>query len=183
MAYVNDLNRVMRLDGRIYAEMMERGRSLRYSVINVAVLGLIYGFASLHFSSEVLARSGVADGHINGVLVVMVGVSVAFLLQGATALFIWVFCRALGGCPHFMPPYLNLGIAAAALWPLAPLVAMIQVGASDTVIQVIALAMVAYGLAVGYVAVQAAASLSRPKMILCAVATVFYIGCFLYLWT
>ena len=177
------MKRLLRMDAGIYGELMKRNLTLRFSVINVAVLGLIYALASLHFSQQVLAQSGVSGGSYNSLLVIMVGISVAFLIHGAAALFIWVFCRALGGCVAFMPPYLNLGIAAIALWPLAPLVALQQAGPGDGVIRAITLAAAVYALAVGYQAIQASAGLSRYKMMLCAVATLFYVGCFLYLWS
>ncbi len=183
MVYFDDMMRLLRMDAGVYGEIMRRNLSLRFSVINVAVLGLIYGLASLHFSRQVLAQSGVVGGSYNALLVIMVGVSVAFLMHGAAALFVWVFCRALGGCAAFMAPYLNLGIAAIALWPLAPLVALQQVGPGDGVIRALTLAAVAYALTVGYKAIQAAAGLSPRKMMLCAIATVFYVGCFLYLWS
>jgi len=182
MSYLDDMKRLLRLDGGAYADIMNRQRSLRYTVINVMVLGLIYGAASLYFSSEVLARSGVSDSPYNAMLVVMVGVSVAFLVHGAAALFIWVFCRALGGCPQFLPPYLNLGAAAIAAWPLAPFAARLQV-APNVLSGAAALVAAVYALSVGYTAVQAAAGLSRGKMLVCAIATLIYAGCFLYLWT
>ena len=183
MPYLDDMKRILRLDGGVYADILTRQRALRYTVINVALLGLIYGGASLYFSRQILARGSAAEGHYNGLLIVMVGVSVAFLLHGAAALFIWVFSRAIGGCPHFMPSYLNLGAAAIALWPLAPLIARLQAVPPNAVIWTATLAAAAYALAVGYIAVRAAAGLSRGKMALCALVTLVYIACFLYLWT
>lgn len=183
MPYLHDMKRLLRLDQTIYADLAARQLALRYTVVNVLLLGLIYGVATLHFSHQLAARQGAVEIHFNAPLILMVGVSVAFLMHGAAALFIWVFCRALGGCPHFMTPYLNLGVAAIALWPLAPLVALLQVAPPGILIQAVGLAAAAYGLAVGYVAVAAASGLSRGKMIFCALATVFYVGCFLYLWT
>jgi hypothetical protein len=171
------------MDGGVYAEITARNLALRYSVINVALLGLIYGAAALHFSRPVLERSGAFEGHYNPLLVVMVGVSLAFLMHGGAALFIWVFCRALGGCAIFMGPYLNLGAAAIAVWPMAPLVALLQVEPAGFTAWAATLASAAYAIAVGYTAVQAAAGLSRLKMFLCAAATLFYVACFLYLWT
>ena len=183
MPYLDDMKRLLRLDETVYAELATRQRALRYTVVNVALLGLIYGFATLMFSRQMLARSGAPEVHYNALLIVMVGISVAFLMHGATALFIWVFCRALGGCPQFMPPYLNLGAAAIAVWPLAPLVALRQVMPPTVIVWAATLAAAGYALAAGYTAVRAVAGLSRGKMALCAVATLFYAGCFLYLWT
>lgn len=183
MAYLDDMKRLLGLDGTVFAEFGAGNRALRYTVLNVSLLGLIYGTATLYFSRQVLAQSGVANGHYNALVVVMVGLSVAFLMHGAAALFVWVFCRALGGCPDFLPPYLNLGAAAIALWPLAPLVARLQAFPPNPVIWAATLAAAAYALAAGYTAVQAAAGLSRGKMVLCGLATLGYIACFLYLWT
>ena len=183
MAYLDDMKRLLRLDSTVYAAFGAGNRALHYTVVNVAVLGLIYGTATLYFSRQVLAQSGAGSGHYNALVVVMVGLSLAFLMHGAAALFIWVFCRALGGCPQFLPPYLNFGAAAIALWPLAPLVARLQAAPPNPVLWTATLAAAAYALGVGYVAVQAAAGLSRGKMLLCGLATLGYIACFLYLWT
>ena len=183
MHYFAHMVRILRLDASVYREIYESELSLRYCVINVLVLGLVYAGTVIHLGQQVLVRSGAGgEPAFSPVMVVMVGVSVAFLMHGGAALFVWVFCRGMGGCAHFTPPYLNLGFAAIALWPVAPGLALYQAGACAPVCAVVTLGLVAYAALVIFVAVREVSGLSPVKMGIAAVATLIYVACFLYLW-
>jgi len=182
MRYLADLWRVLKLDASVYADLHARSLGLRVCAAHVAVLGLVYGAAAAHFGRQVLAAGGEGGASFNPLFVLMVGISLAFLMHGGATLFIWVFCRALGGCTVFMPPYLNLGIATAAAWPLALALAALQAGAPIPGLQVVVWLLAGYAALAAYVAVRAAAQLSPLRMAIAAVATLIYVACFLYLW-
>ena len=182
MNYLNHMMRVLKLDASVYGELGASQLPLRYCMINVTVLGLIYGLASVQFANLLLARQPDAAAAFNPLMILMVGVSIAFFMHGGLSLFVWVFCRGIGGNPQFMPTYLYIGMAAVALWPLAPSVSALQAGVSGGLVHVSAALAALYGAAVIFVAVKAASRLSLVKMTLATVATVVYVGCFLYLW-
>ena len=182
MNYMQHMLRILKLDAAVYRDLASSQLPMRYCMINVTVLGLIYGLASIQFAKLLLAGQPEAATAFNPLMILMVGVSIAFFMHGGLSLFVWVFCRGIGGTPQFMPTYLYIGMAAIALWPLAPAVSALQAGAAGSVWFVCASLAALYGAAVIFVAVKAASRLSTVKMTLAAVATVVYVGCFLYLW-
>ncbi len=182
MQYFNYMKRILRLEGRGFDEMMNSGLALRYCMVNVAVLGLIYGGSAIHFSKRLLVQGTVHTLTFNAVFILTAGVGLAFLVHGGAALFIWVFCRGAGGRRQFMPPYLNIGAASIALWPLAPALAAAQIIRPGVFLIAYLILFALYGSVVEYVGVHRASGLSSLKMTIVAVVTVIYIGCFLYLW-
>jgi len=183
MHYFSAMRRVLGLQGEVFNEIARQNRLLTYCVINVALLGCIYGGASIYFSQIVLARSESVHVGFNPLLVFMVGLSFAFLMHGGAALFIYVFCRGMGGRVTFMPPYLTIGVAAISLWPLAPMVSAMQAGMGGAILQVAAIAAALYALAACYIAVYRVSGLSHAKMAIAVSIAIIYAGCFLYLWT
>jgi hypothetical protein len=183
MEYFSHMLRILRLDTSVYREIYESELSLRYCVINVFVLGLVYAATVVHLGQQYLVRSSTAgEAAFNPLMIVMVGVSVAFLMHGGAALFVWVFCRGMGGCAHFTPPYLNIGFAAISLWPVAPGLAAYQAGVCAPLCSIGTLGLAAYACTVMFTAVREVSGLSATRMGIAAVATLIYVGCFLYLW-
>lgn len=182
--YIRDMLAVLRLDAAVWPEMAARGRTLRYTVANVLVLGLIYGASAVYFSQWLLATRGVTPeaARFNPLMVLLVGASVAFLMHGGGALFVWVFSRGIGGGTALMPLYLNVGAAAVALWPAAPAVALLQTGVRAPGLVPYLLIALGYGLVALYPAVRHASGLSHLRMTVAGVVTLFYVGCLLYLW-
>lgn len=182
MNYFYHMLKVLRMDRDIYRKLAGTNLPIRYCMINVTVLGLIYGICSIHFAKILIAKGSMAAVSFNPLMVMLVGISIAFLMHGGAALFVWVFCRGMGGCPHFMPPYLNIGVAAISLWPLAPVVSGLQAGATGPILNGFAVLAILYSAAVMYIAVQSVSALSNLKMSIAAIGTLIYVGCFLYLW-
>ena len=180
--YLTAMRQVLGWQGEIYPRIAAANRILRFCVVNVSLLGLVYGMSAFYLSGAVLAE-GSAQVQVNPIMILMAGMSVAFLMHGGAALFFWVFCRGIGGNPLFMPIYLNLGIAALALVPLAPALAALQAGLRGGGLLVYTFVFTVYAGGVLYVAMRKAAGLAHWKMALAAAAAVIYIGCFLYLWT
>ena len=182
MNHFRNMLRVLQLDSTVYKELFAAKLALPYCIFSVAFLGLIYGISSLLFSKALLAGTTPVAVSLNPALIIFVGISVAFLMHGGLALFVWVFCRGIGGNPQFLNPYINLGIAGIALWPLAPAVSAIQAGFSGILLYSYTIVASIYALVVCFVAVKEASNLSYVKMIIAVAATMIYIGCFLYLW-
>ena len=117
-------------------------------MLNVSLLGLIYGAATIRFAEAMLARQPDAAVSFNPLMILMVGLSIAFFMHGGLALFIWVFCRGIGGSVQFMPTYLYIEQPPLPSgrwlrwWP--PL----QAGASGPLPTVCALAAAIYGASV-----------------------------------
>lgn len=178
MNYLNDMIAVLRLEPDVWRRVGQSRKALHYTVANVLVLGLVYGFSVLTFGRRLLDPGAT----FNPLLIMMVGVSVAFLVHGGAALYIWMFCRGIGGATAFFPFYLHAGVAAIGFWFAAPAVALAQTGAGGVPLRAYLAVSLFYALAVLYPAVRQAASLSNRRMAIAAVLTLVFVGCLLYLW-
>jgi hypothetical protein len=176
--YFNDMTAVLRLDAEVWPRLGQSRRALHYTVANVLSLGLIYGLSVLVFGRRLLDPGAT----FNPLLIMMVGISVAFLVHGGAALYIWMFCRGIGGTAAFFPFYLHVGVAAIGFWFAAPAVALAQTGARGPALWLYLAASFFYALAVLYPAVRQAAALSNRRMAIAAVLTLIFVGCLLYLW-
>lgn len=158
-------------------------KQLQYCcILNLAVLGLIYGCSAAFFSRLVLSQKGFDADAFNAVKIIVAGVPAAFLLHAGAALFIWVFLRAIGGKANFMMSYFHIGVAAISLWPLAPVVAALQTGSRQPLMAVLALILTGYAFALNVRVIKASFQLSCIRMAIATSVTIMYIGCFLYLW-
>lgn len=182
MDYFPHMVRILRMDGTVFKTLAPAHLPLRYCMINVTALGLIYGVVSIQFAKLVLARQPEAAATFSPLLILLVGISIAFFMHSGLALFIWVFSRGIGGNRQFMPVYLYSGMAVIGLWPLAPAASALQAGTYGAGLTVYTALATVYGSAVMVVAVKAASGLSWLKVSLAAAATTIYVGCFLYLW-
>ena len=175
------MRRILFLDASVYTEISSA--ALRYCVVNVTVVGLIYGISAVWFSERLIAQAGgPATWNFNPLVVILAGASIAFLLHGGAALFFWVFCRGIGGRPAFLPLYLNMGVAAISYWPLAPVTAAYQSGGTGPAGHLYTIIAAAYALSVTFIAVKQSSGLSHVKALVAVAACIIYIGCFLYLW-
>ena len=62
-----------------------------YCIVNVLVLGLIYGGSAALFTNIILSAKGMAAGSADIAKVMIAGIPVAFFMHAGAALFIWVF--------------------------------------------------------------------------------------------
>jgi len=182
-SYPRHMLKLLALKDAALRRIFDRGLALPYCCVNVLILGLIYGLAAIYFSQPVLNGSSSAGAGYNTLLILMVGATVAFLMHAGAALFLWVFCRGIGGSPLFGPVYIGLGAAAIAFWPVAPGLAALQAGCLGPVLAVFTLAAVINAAAVVYAALRTVTGLSHLKMTIAAVVSLIYIACFMYLWT
>ncbi len=182
MTYFRHMGRVLALDTGMYRQMARTRAGLGYCVINVAGTGLIYALSAIYFGRMLLNRGAGGPVDFKPLLVILVGICLAFLIHGGATMFFWVFSRGFGGSRLFMPLYQNLGIAAIALWPLAPAVCGMQSGAGSAALAAYMVLAGMGGLMVALSAIRQASGLPPVKLAMAVSATLLYIGCFLYLW-
>jgi hypothetical protein len=174
---------VLSCRGGAFTELARRQMLFAAGIANLAVLGLLYGLTGAGVSHLVLARlDGGAGAAFSPLAVTVVGLVAVFLIHGAAVLFLWVFCRGLGGRRQLAPHYLNMAAACIALWPAAPAVVLFQAGLGGVAALAVAALFGAWGGAVLMVAVRAASGLSPVKTAVAVTAALIYAGCFLYLW-
>ena len=153
-----------------------------YAIINVLVLGVIYGCSAALFSRAILLENGFDATAYNPLKIIVAGIPVAFFMHAGAALFIWVFLKAMGGKANFLTSYFYIGMAAISLWVVAPFVAALQIGTTSVGITVLTGIFSLYALAVNIKVIKAAFQLSFIKMTIASSVTLMYISCFLYLW-
>ncbi len=86
-----------------------------YCIINVLILGLVYGCSAALFSKMVLVERGFDATAANAAKIIIAGIPVAFFMHAGAALFIWVFLKAMGGKADFMTSYFHIGAAAISV--------------------------------------------------------------------
>jgi hypothetical protein len=178
MTYFTDMMAVLRLDASVWTRIAPSRKVLYYTMANVLSLGLIYGLSVLVFGRRLLEPGAT----FNPLLIMMVGVSVAFLVHGGAALYIWMFCRGIGGTAAFFPFYFHVGVAAIGFWFAAPAVALVQSGVRNGPVWLYLAISLVYGFAVLYPAVRQASRLSHVRLAGAFALTFVFVGCFLYLW-
>lgn len=169
----------------VYEEMFREQKSVSYCFVNVFLFGLFHAVFVLLLAGYIgggpeESRPGLSVQTQAAVLAS--GIMVAFFMHAGAALFFWVFARALGGRPAFLPLYLNLGVGFIALWPLAPVLAAFQAGIGGVILLVILGMLALFATAVVFAALKSASGLSTLRMSAAMVLTVAYVACFLYLW-
>lgn len=182
MHYLTSMGNILAFNTRLLSDGISVKRLQTYCIINVLILGLIYGCSAAYFSRTVMADNGLEAASINLIKIIVAGVPVAFLMHAGAALFVWVFLRAIGGKADFLMSYFHMGVGAIALWCLAPFVAALQIGATAPVIQAVTIVFALYAFSVIVAVTREAFQLSGIKMTIATLVTVSYIGCFLYLW-
>ena len=185
MNYLHHMMRVLRLEEAVYRQVIgDDKRSLFYTLINVALFGVLYGVSAGHFVQYLRDAAGnpMVLPEAMRLTLVLMGMSIAFLIHGGMALFAWGFCRGFGGSTLFLPIYLALGMAWVAFWPLAPIFAALQVKLTGGIFYPVMAIAGLFALAVVFRALKSASGLSTPRMILATLVIIVYISCFLYLW-
>jgi len=181
MTYCNTMIRLLKFDP-IPVKRMNLKQLQYYCIINVIVLGLIYGGAAAFFSQIVLIENGFDSASFNGLKIMVAGIPVAFLMHAGASLFVWVFFSAIGGKSNFLLSYFHMGVAAVSLWPLAPFIAALQTGNRALIPICLTIIFSLYAFSVTVLLMRESFRLSRAKIVIATSITVLYIGCFLYLW-
>lgn len=183
MNYLNTMGNLLSFSHTFALKTEKSLKQLQlYCIVNVLMLGIIYGGSAALFSTILLGEKGFTPGSADMAKVIVAGIPVAFFMHAGAALFIWVFFRAIGGKSDFMTAYFHIGAAAISLWPLAPFAAVLQAGIASGPLNLLAGLLCVYAFAVNVKVIQQAFRLSALRMTLATLVTVTYISCFLYLW-
>jgi hypothetical protein len=184
MGYFDAMWRVLRLEEKAYQNIGSRGLAVRYSTINVFVLGILYGLFSLYFLGSASLKDIAEPSGIIVVqsIVIMVGVLVAFILHLGAAFLLWSFGRGVGGESRFLLAYFNLGVSLLPLWLAVPGLTALYAGWRGPVVVVYAAATSVYALLSFFVATKSTFGLSYGKTILAIAMMFVFLVSFLYLW-
>jgi len=182
MNYLTSMGNILAFNVNGLQKGLDIKRLQYYAILNVLILGVIYGCSAAMFSQTVLTENGFDAAAYNPLKIIVAGIPVAFFMHAGAALFIWVFLKAIGGKADFLMSYFNIGMAAISLWLVAPFAAALQIGAVSPVIIIFTGIFALYAFAVNVRVIQAAFQLSTIKMTIATSVTLMYISCFLYLW-
>ena len=153
-----------------------------HCLINVLILGLIYGTSAIFLSKPILAQGGHVLETPMMIKILMAGASIAFLMHAGASLFFWVFFKAVGGALPFNMIYFKIRQASISLWPLAPFLASFQAGLRHPILTVATLFFSGYALLINYRQILAITKLTGFKLSIAFIIAFIYISCFLYLW-
>jgi len=168
------------MDKDVYKEIVNSEKAFLYCMINVGVLGLIYTLSSLSLINRIITTT--QSPNFNPAMIIFSGLSFTFLIHAGVALFIWVFSRGIGGNRNLIAPYLHLGIASIAMWPVAPALSAFIAGINNTMLTIFIIISSLYASAVFFISAREASGLSNLKMGIAGLFTIIYVGCFMYLW-
>jgi hypothetical protein len=182
--YFGAMWHVLRLEEKIYQDISARGLSVRYAMMNVSVLGILYGLFSLYFlGSESLEKAAEPSGIIIVQSIVMIGgVLVAFLLHLGLAFLLWSFGRGVGGKTRFLTTYFNVGVAVVPLWVAVPGLAALHAGWRGPNVYLCTVIPGIYALASFFVATKSTFGLSYGRTVLGMAMMLVFLVSFLYLW-
>ena len=181
MNYLSAMGRVLSFNPFPSKEDFQLKHLELYCIINVLILGLIYGVSAALFSKMSMLDREMITGPIMA-KIILAGIPAAFFMHAGLALFIWVFLKAMGGKSDFITAYFHIGVAAISLWPLAPFVAVLQIGCHSGLMVLFTGVCCCYALAVNALVIKQAFLISTLRMVLATSITSIYIFCFLYLW-
>lgn len=180
MHYLTTMGNILTFNTGGLSNGISLKRIQAYCIINVLVLGLIYGGSAAFFSRTLMMADG-GQGFSTSKIIIA-GIPVAFMMHAGAALFVWVFFRAIGGKADFLTAYFYMGVGAISLWCLAPFVAVLQISAALPLVKLLAGVFGLYAFSVMFAVSKTAFGLSGFRMTFATLVTVTYISCFLYLW-
>ena len=180
MKYFSYMYRLLSMDKDVYKEIINSERAFLYCMFNVGILGLIYTLSSLSFIDRIVTTE--ESPEFNPVMIIFSGLSFTFLIHAGVVLFIWVFSRGIGGNRNLIAPYIHLGIASIAMWPVAPALSAFIAGINNTMLIIFLIISSLYASAVLFISAREASELSNLKMGIAAIFTFIYVACFMYLW-
>ncbi len=184
MGYFDAMWHVLRIEEKIYRDINSRGLTVRYALINVFILGVLYGLFSLSFLNTELFRDfpNALSVLVAKVIVVGTGIIVAFLLHLGAAFLFWTFCRAMQGETRFIPTYFNLGVAVAPLWLAVPGLTALHAGWGGPVVYLYAAITGLYAFSSFFVATKSTFGYSYKKMFIAMAMMLVFTVSFLALW-
>lgn len=183
MAYLNYLGRLYRFDFSVFTARELTAYPFMVTFVNVFITGLLFGGFSVLFNLQRLAVFPDSfSRNFTAFLIVLSGVLVALILHAGASLFIWTFCRGVGGNTGLIGYYVITGFAVPLLWSAMPFLAALNAGVNNLlVVAPLAVAVAAF-LAALAASLREASGLTVPRLAAALSLTVVFVGCFLYLW-
>lgn len=183
MAYFNYLGKLYRFDFSVFTPRELPAHPFLRTIINVMMAGFLYGGFSLLFNMQQLAIFVDSfSRNLTAGLIILTGIMVALILHAGATLFIWTFCRGVGGNTGLLEYYVVTGFAIPLLWAGMPFLAAQNAGVNSFLV-VIPLAVTAAAFLAALVAsLKEVSGLPVSRLAAAFSLTVVFVGCFLYLW-
>jgi hypothetical protein len=180
--YLAYLARVFRFDFSVYNDLPRRPFLAVF--LNLFLAGLIYGGSSLYFNLGQMREifTDAASINIAGFMIVLSGIALVFLAQAGSSLFIWTFCRGVGGNTSLINYYVGTGMAVPVFWIALPFFAALGADFGGSLFNSLAV-VVTVAAAVSLVAsIKEASGLTAGRLFAALLLTLIFVGSFLYLW-
>ena len=182
-AYITYLARVFRFDFSVYQPQSLPASPFIYTFLNVFLAGLIYGLFSLQFNlGQLEAFPDAYSRNFTAVLIVLSGISVVIMAQAASSLFIWTFCRGVGGNTGLINYYVGTGMVMPVFWLALPFYAAMGAGLTGTLVSTLAAITTAAAVVSLVASVKEASGLAAGRLTIAIALVVIFVGSFLYLW-
>ncbi|MCG8403108.1 MAG: hypothetical protein MJA84_16175 [Firmicutes bacterium] len=183
MAYFSYLSRLYRFDFSVFTPGELPARPFLSAFCNVLVAGLLYGVSSLLLNLEQLAVfTDAFSRNVASFLIILSGVLVALVVHAGGTLFIWTFCRGVGGSTGLLNYYVGTGFAVPLLWPALPFLAAFGAGYTDLLVLAVLAVGAAAFLAALVASLREVSGLRTARLAAALSLTAVFVGCFLYLW-
>lgn len=181
--YVTYLARVFRFDFSVYQPGSLPSRPFMYTFANVFIAGLIYGMFSLQFNLNQLEIFPDAfSRNFIAVLIVFSGITVIILAQAASSLFVWTFCRGVGGSTALVNYYVATGMVMPVLWLAMPFYAAMGAGVAGLLVKALATITTTAAVVSLAASIKEASGLAPGRLVIALALVVIFVGSFLYLW-
>ncbi|HBX24274.1 MAG TPA: hypothetical protein DEF34_11690 [Desulfotomaculum sp.] len=183
MSYLRYLGRLFRFDFSVFSPGGLPARPFLFSFINVFIVGLLYGSFSLLYNQQQLSVfTDSFSKNLTAGLIVLSGALVALIVHAGASLFIWTFCRGVGGNTGLIYYYVATGLAVPLLWLAMPFLSAYNAGLTSYFILIAIAFPLAAFLASMAASLKEASGLSVPRLVAGLSLTVVVVGSFLYLW-
>ena len=181
--YLTYLARVFRFDFSIYQPQSLPSSPFLITFLNVFLAGVIYGLFSLQFNlgqlevfPDAFSRSFTAG------IIVLSGISVIILAQAASSLFIWTFCRGVGGNTGLTNYYVGIGLMMPMFWLALPFYAAMGAGITGILVSAMTAITTAAAVVSLVASIKEASGLAAGRLMIAIALVVIFVGSFLYLW-
>ena len=151
---------------------------------NLFLAGLIYGGFSLFFNLGQMQEifTDTPSMNIAGLMVVLSGIALVFLTQAGSSLFIWTFCRGVGGNTSLINYYVGTGMAVPTFWIALPFYAALGAGFEGSLVSSLAVVATMAATVSLVASIKEASGLTAGRLAVAVALTVIFVGSLLYLW-
>lgn len=154
-----------------------------FTFFNVFAAGLIYGLFSLQFNlGQLDVFPDTFSRNFAAALIIFSGISVVILAQAASSLFIWTFCRGVGGNTGLINYYIGTGMVMPVFWLALPFYAAMGAGLTGILVSTLTAITTAAAVVSLVASIKEASGLAPGRLVIAIALVVIFVGSFLYLW-